>query len=135
MVTCVLDTSMTLSFVLADEFTPESEQVLNEVARHGALVPTLWDHEVTNALRNAERRGRMTERATTNALHGLQGLPIERDSRPLDAQHVLSLCRQHEISAYDASYIRLALDQDLPLASLDERMRRVATDIGLDLLP
>ena len=133
MVMCVLDTSMTLSFVLADEFTSDSERVLNEVARHGAVVPTLWDYEVLNALLGAERRGRMTEASTTNALHGLLGLPIERDTRPLDGERVLSLCRQHGLSAYDASYIRLAMDRNLALASRDDRMRTAAAEAGIAL--
>lgn len=134
MVMCVLDTSMTLSFVLADEFTPESERVLNEIARQGAVVPTLWDYEVLNALRSAERRGRMTEATTTNALHGLAGLPIERESGPLHGSRVLSVARRYELSAYDAAYLHLAMDHDLPLASLDTRMRSVAADAGVAVL-
>lgn len=134
MVMCVLDTSMTLSFVLADEFTSESERVLNEIARHGALVPTLWEYEVLNALRSAERQGRMTEASTTNALHGLQGLPIQRDTRALDGQHVLSLSRQHQLTAYDAAYVLLALDHNLPLASRDEHRRAAAVEAGVAVI-
>lgn len=134
MVMCVLDTSMTLSFVLADEFTSESERVLHEIARHGALVPTLWEYEVLNALRSAERQGRMTEASTTNALHGLQGLPIQRDTRALDGQHVLALSRQHRLTAYDAAYVLLALDHNLPLASLDEHMRAAAFEAGVTVI-
>ena len=82
--TCVLDASVALSFVLADEFGPESARILDLVVAHGARVPAMWELEVLNGLRSAERRGRITEAGVLHAIRGLTGLPIERDRRSLD---------------------------------------------------
>jgi predicted nucleic acid-binding protein len=129
--TVVLDASMAVSFVLADEFGSKSNRALAHVADQGAIVPPLWDFEVANALASAERRGRLTAAALVNALSGLTRLPIRRDLRPLDHQRLASLSREFDVSAYDAAYLSLALSDNLPLASLDERLIAAATKAGV----
>lgn len=131
---CVLDASMTLSFVLADEFTSESEGALEAVARAGGVVPGHWDAEVLNGLRGAERRGRLSEAAVMHALTGLSRLPIERDRRAVVGEHVLALTRQHGLSAYDACYLHLAIMRDLPLATRDAALAGAAVAAGVPLL-
>lgn len=132
---CVLDASMALSFVLADEFTDRSQAALDVISRHGAVVPALWDYEVVNALHAASRRGRLTPAAHANAVRGLGGLPVERDSRPVDWLRLTSLAREHHLSAYDAAYLGLALDLNLGLATLDDRIRIAATSAGIAVVP
>jgi predicted nucleic acid-binding protein len=122
---------MTLSFVLADEFSADSEHVLSAVARDGAVVPALWDFEVLNGLRSAERRGRLTEAAVTHAWAGLSRLSIERDRSGIDGEHVVALSREHHLSVYDAAYLQLALVRNLPLASLDESLLGAARRAGV----
>ena len=130
----VLDASMALSFVLADEFTPASKRALNSIADEGAEVPSLWDFEVLNGLRAAGRRRRLTAAALTNAIHGLQALPIERDRRPVDGLRLTSLSIEFDLSVYDAAYLALALDADLALATLDRRLTSAAKAAGARLL-
>jgi predicted nucleic acid-binding protein len=129
----VLDASMALSFVLADEFNSQSRRTLAAIALDGAVVPALWDFEVLNGLVSAERRGRLTAAAMTNAIHGLQGLPIERDGHLVDGLRLTSLAREFDLSVYDAAYLALALDADLPLASLDSRLASAAKAAGARL--
>lgn len=131
---CVLDASMTLSFVLADEFTKESERALADVTTGGALVPSLWQFEVLNGLRSAERRGRITEVGVANALHGLHRLRIETFSRAIDDAQVIALARRLELSVYDASYAWLALETNLPLATRDTQLGRAASGMGIALI-
>jgi predicted nucleic acid-binding protein len=125
---------MALTFVLDDEFTPLSEQVLREVASDGALVPCLWDIEVLNGLRSAERRGRLSRAALTTAIHGLSRLPIEPDGRPVDGVRITSVAREFSLSAYDAAYLALAMDTSLPLATLDTGLRVAAAQAGVPLV-
>jgi predicted nucleic acid-binding protein len=125
---------MALSFVLKDEYAARSRKTLAMVARDGALVPTLWDFEVANALHSAAVRGRLTAAAHINALHGLAGLPVERDTRPVDWLRVTSLARDLSLSVYDASYLDLAIDRNLPLASLDDRLVKAAATAGAGLV-
>lgn len=125
---------MALSFVLQDEFTPQSEETLRQIARSGAIVPPLWDYEVANALYSAERRGRLTAAAHANAIHGLAGLHVERDQRPVNWLRLTALARERELSVYDATYLDLALERNLPLASLDNRLLAAAAQAGVRIV-
>ena len=131
---CVLDASMALSFVLADEFTDASERALASIAADGALVPALWEYEVLNALRFAQARGRITDAGLTHALRGLEGLPIELYRLPLDRAHLIDLAHRLDLSVYDASYAWLAMESALPLATLDPRLSRAAAQAGIELV-
>lgn len=130
---CVLDASMALSFVLADEFTAESERALSTIAAAGAVVPALWELEVLNGLRSAERRGRITEAAITNALQGLSGLRIETYRHSVDRPQVLAIANRLDLSVYDASYAWVAMQTNLPLATLDSKLGEAAVAAGIAL--
>ncbi len=43
----------------------------------------------------------------------------------------LQLARRYKLSAYDASYLELALRRGLPLASLDEDLHKAAKKAGV----
>jgi len=48
---------------------------------------------------------------------------------------VLDLARAQRLSAYDASYLQLALALRLPLVTLDKRLARVAEELGIETRP
>ena len=45
----------------------------------------------------------------------------------------LAMARLHQLSAYDAAYLELALRQSLPLATLDASLKRAAEAAGVPL--
>lgn len=103
------------------------------MARDGALVPSLWDGEVLNALCSAEKRGRLSAAALANAVHGIESLPIERDHRSVDGHRLTALAKEFDLSVCDATYLVLALDRNLPLAALDARLAAAARSAGAQL--
>lgn len=131
---CVIDASMALSFVLADEFGTASERTLRTITERGAVAPSLWDYEVLNGLRSAERRGRLTPAALAAAAHGLARLPITIDSHRPDGLRIMDVAREYQLSAYDAAYLALAMDTGLPLATLDDSLATAATKAGVRLV-
>lgn len=124
---------MAASFVLKDEFTAKSRRALAQVSESGAVVPALWDFEVLNSLRSAQARGRLSSAGVTHAVHGLFSLPITRDSRPADGLRLIDLANQFALSVYDASYLWLAMDRNLALASLDAALNSAARKAGVTL--
>ena len=52
-----------------------------------------------------------------------------------DWAQVVQLARAHGLSAYDASYLQIALALRVPLATLDSRLGRVAEELGIRALP
>ena len=131
--TCVLDASDALSFVLADEFTDDSRRILDHVTQHRALVPSLWTYEVANGLRSALRRGRLTERAIAQASVALDRLPIEVVHEPPRFVELIAQATALGLSAHDAAYLILARERQLPLASRDGALVRAASAIGISL--
>ncbi len=133
----VLDASAALAWCFVEERTPASQQLLDRVAREGAVVPPLWHLEVGNILHAAERHARATIAQVADAIGSLARLPIATDQADAAqrARESLALARQHRLSVYGACYLDLALRRALPLATLDEALQRAARETGVELIP
>jgi len=132
-----LDASVAVAWCFQDEATAFTEGMLDLLARGTtALVPALWPLELSNALLSAERKKRLTVAQSTTFLQRVAGLPISIDATPLapSCNQILSVARLHELTTYDAAYLELALRNNLPLATLDEALRRSAKTAGVRLL-
>lgn len=132
----VLDASMTMAWCFADEATPYTTAVRRSLADATALAPSIWPLEVANVLLIAERRGRLTDVETQELVAFLHTLPVEVVSVPLEHvfQDILALARAHNLTSYDAAYLALALRENLPLASLDNRLCTAAGNVGVPLV-
>ncbi len=133
----VLDASVAVAWCFEDETTKFTEGVLQLLADGAeALVPSLWPFEVANALLIAERRKRIVLTKVTALLQRIAGLPISVVT--IDPRHafeqILPLARGQGLSGYDAAYLELALRQGIPLATLDEELRRAVRMIGVELV-
>lgn len=132
----VLDSSVTLAWLLADEGGEAVDAVLSRVVAGGAWVPALWRLEVANSLTTAARRQRVTPEFRDRSLADLALLDIAVD--PDTDRHAwsqtLRLADRHRLSLYDAAYLELALRLGLPLASLDAELRAAAHGQGVVLL-
>ena len=82
-----------------------------------------------------ERRKRCTQADTVRWLQFLDALQItvDTETRPRAFREIISLARTHNLSAYDAAYLELALRHGLPLASLDHKLREAARSAGVAL--
>ena len=136
MATCVLDASFTFQWLFEDEASAAGDRALALISAGGALVPALWFTEITNGLGMAERRGRLTLDGLQDALRLLRSLPLSVDEPPSLAwsDPVLALMRAHGLTAYDATYLELAIRSGLPLATGDKPLQRATTAVGVSLL-
>ena len=137
----VLDNSVAMRWLFLDGSDADlayAEQVLGLLERDGgeARVPSLWPLEVANVVARAEARGWLEERRSYEFLGLLERMPIEVDPQTsARALHeTLQLARRFGLSAYDASYLELALRSGLPLATLDQPLRKAAGEIGAALV-
>ena len=135
--TFVIDASVAISWLFADEQTPSCMSLLQQVSRTGAVVPSLWPLEIANALQNGIKRKRIDTAFRDSTIQRLLRLPIEID--PDTSEYAwtttLRLADLHQITVYDASYLELALRRALPLATRDEDLAAAATSSGATLLP
>lgn len=132
----VIDCSVAIAWLFDDEATPQTAALLDRMSAATALVPALWFFEVTNVLALAERKGRVTSRQSDAFIADLGKLDIERDDDAADRAftHLLSSCRAYHLTAYDAIYLDLAVRRSLPLATLDEDLRKVAGKLRVPLV-
>lgn len=129
----VLDCSVTAAWCFEDEAAGYADRVLETLKSSEALVPQLWLLELGNVLVVAERRGRLREKDTVRFLSLVGSLPIEVVQwLNLElTRSIQSIARRHDLSVYDANYLWLAMEEDLPLATLDEDLRETCRTTGV----
>ena len=132
----VVDCSIAMAWLFHGEATPRTADLLNRLTNETALVPAWWFIEITNVLSFAERKGRITPAQSDAFIADLEKLGIERDDAAPDRAftRLLALCRMHKLTSYDAMYLDLALRRNLPLATLDDDLRKTAKKLGVSLL-
>ena len=129
----VIDASVVLGWLLESDPDPHASQAMEALDERFALVPVLWHFEVANGLRNAVRAGIHPPETITAFADRLELLDIRTDSvtphlRRLGNEAVIS-----GLTAYDVSYLLLARDRGLPLATFDAELAATARSTGVDL--
>ena len=134
----VLDNSVTMRWFFGDGKPNEINYALNvleTMKNAAAIVPSIWGLEVSNVIAKAEYKGLVTEARSAVFLKMLKELDIEADFqthlRSLD--DILNLARRYGLSSYDASYLELALRENVSLAALDEDLIKSAKKAGIKI--
>lgn len=132
----VLDSSIALTWIYADEGDEHTDGVLQLVTRSEAWVPAIWRLEVANSLQQGIKRDRIDRDDRDRGLEDLSTLRIHID--PYTSAHAwsrtLELSSRFSLTVYDAAYLELALRRGLPLATLDRELRAAASAAGVPLL-
>src|SRR4051812_49116087 len=131
----VLDCSMTMAWCFDDEATPYTDGVRDSLVDLRAVVPSIWALEAANATIVGERRGRLDEARSRRFFVLLGALPIvlDEETGTRAFSDIVPLARTYQLSAYDASYLELAIRRGLPLACLDGKLKTAATAAGVVL--
>jgi predicted nucleic acid-binding protein len=132
----VLDNSVTMRWFFGDGKPQElayANKVLDTLKDASAFVPVTWGLEVANVIARAEAKSLVTEARSGAFLEMLEGVDIEVDVSTFthSLSDTLQLARRYKLSAYDASYLELALRRGIPLATLDEDLQKAAKKAGV----
>ncbi len=113
-----------------------ADKVLADVKRWSSVVPVTWGLEVSNVLARAESKGQVTKAKTARFIKMLDDMNIAADKETFkySMSDTLQLARTYKLSAYDASYLELALRLDIPLATIDEGLRKAAKKAGVKII-
>jgi len=132
----VIDASVALAWCFDDESSLVADRVLDRLESEEALAPAHWPLEVANALRSAERRGRIDASDLSRLRALLAALPVAIAPVELTTAigGVLESARTYDLSAYDAVYLELAAIRGLPLATIDGSLRHACTQAGVELV-
>ena len=138
----VLDASVTLSWLLRDANDRDAAYAFSVLRRLGVAdteiaVPAIWTLEVANVIARCEAKSQVTPAQSEAFLEMLRVAPIAVDpaTEAYALSDTLQLARRYRLSAYDASYLELALRSGAPLATVDADLMRAATKAGVKRLP
>lgn len=109
----------------------------NLLAQHEVVVPAHWPSEIGNALVTNQRRGRVSTGDFERIISDLARFQISPEP-PLSINEfatTIAFALEHELTFYDAAYVKLAIDTEAMLATLDSDMRRVALQFGVAVVP
>jgi len=130
----VLDNSVVSGWYLADQASPYAESIALRLQDDRAVVPAVWELEFANVLRTACIRQRLNAEAAQAVIGQVSSLPIEVDRQAAPPAEILALSLRFGLSAYDASYLALALRLQVPVATQDEALRSAAAASGVGLV-
>ena len=131
----VLDASVALCWLFEDQATAYTDSVLDRlVGGDDVVVPTISALRDRNVVAVAERRKLVNAAQAVAFLQTLGQLSIALDRTKI--QDVFSLvfeaAQRYRLSAYDASYLELAMREALPLATGDGALRMPRAPLGFD---
>ena len=124
----VIDNSVVISWCFKDQSSRYADTILDRLVESTAVVPPIWPLEVVNVLLVAERRNRLSEADSIRFITLLSQLPISVEQVQPESLmvEILALAREHKLSSYDASYLNLAMNKGVPIATLDKGLRFAA---------
>jgi len=134
----VLDNSVVMRWLFADGRESDlayADHVLDVLVDPDAVAvaPSVWPLEVANVIARAEAKALISEARSAEFLRLLDGLAvrIDRDTASNALGGTLHLARRYALSAYEASYLELALRQGLPMATLDQALHSAGQKAGV----
>lgn len=127
----VIDASATLSWVFGQDESRAVEAVLENA---GDLVaPWIWRLEVVNTVLVRERRKLLTRAQAARVLALLEALGVNIVPEPAHRQlsALADIARPHQLTAYDATYLEVAMNLGLPMLTLDANLRQASRAVGV----
>ena len=129
----VLDASVAIAWVVASQSTAYSRRMRTRAKREPYHVPAIFKTELANVLVVLERRQILTANAAETTADVLGRLdPVVHDS-PLGISELRALAQRFQLTAYDASYLALALELRLPVACGDRPLKGALKSAGIKL--
>lgn len=118
----VLDASIALKWYYRETDSPQARLAYDRISRgsHFAVAPFLLYIEVTNALIT---RRKVPETVAKQVLADLHNLPLETvPYSQTIAESAIELTIKYSLTVYDAIYLALAKNTDIPLLTADNRL-------------
>jgi predicted nucleic acid-binding protein len=126
----LLDASAIIA-VIADE--PEAQTVINCTQNATIVSPNIISCEIANALtRMIKKNVIVSKEQMIDLVKNFKLIPIKMVN--IDLEKTLEIAWHYRIYAYDAFYLEVAKRLQLPLVTFDSGMRKVAKELGIDVL-
>jgi predicted nucleic acid-binding protein len=125
----IADTNTFIAVALNE---PEKGMIIRLTEGHDLVAPEVLPFEIGNALTAMMKRNVLKTDEIILAWDIVQHIPV--DLRRIDIGAALNIAIQYNIYAYDAYFLRCALDLHSPLLTLDQQMKGIAQKIGIQVM-
>ncbi len=131
---CLIDASITLAWLFNEG--GRGVALDRQIEPLELFAPWLWRLEVVNVILVRERRRQITQAQGTRLLEALEALDIEVVGEPVNRtlSSLAQTARPHQLTAYDAIYLDLAISLALPLFTNDGNLRIAAERVGVPVI-
>nr|AAM82699.1 unknown [Synechococcus elongatus PCC 7942 = FACHB-805] len=132
-----MDVSLACAWCFADEATPESWALLEQLQQSPAVVPALWLWKLGMSWCKQSAGKGLAPAASREFLSLLEMLPIEVEPAAVGTvwHDTLAIACSQQLTAYDAAYLELAMRRGFALATCDRALISAAEAVGVTLLP
>jgi len=134
----VLDASVALAWFIDPLVAPLAGRVQRFLLQGDrAIVPHVWRPEIANGFVIAQKRGILPAVRIAQAFAELDLLlaqSIENITHDLSLQRIVTTAQKFGLTAYDATYLETAREQQVPLATLDRKLAIAAGQAGVSLI-
>lgn len=132
----VLDASIAIRWVLDDQATPQTDDLLASVSVDEVHVPDIWRYEVAQVVVRQHRECGLADHRALELANRLYGLALLVDppltwSRML---HCIGWSTGLGVKLPDAVCVDLAYRRGLPLATLDRQQADAAQRLGVKVV-
>ena len=130
----VIDCSYSCALFLPDENSLFVSNFFESLTKKDiVLVPSLWWYEITNVLVVTVRRGRLNHAQMIEIIKLFDEFEITTKEvfSFLQVKNIFEIAQMYKLSAYDASYLNLAVAEKACLVSLDRNLLKAAKQIGV----
>ena len=136
----ILDCSVAANWLIHDQ-DPESDKYAREIfkllgssQKIHAIVPHLWSYELVNTMALIERVKKIPNIEILDFLSMIEELPISLSQEfTFIPREILELANHYHLSAYDATYLHLAIRKGLPVATRDKKLIKAMEKAGIKL--
>ena len=129
----VADNSVAIAWFVAGQADATTDAWLDRAAAEAVHVPFIWRAEFASALLTLAHNRRLPPSRVPAILDAIDRLELVEDATPPPLRLLVDMSRRHALSAFDASYLELALRLNLPLAARDAPLRKAAGHAGVAL--
>jgi predicted nucleic acid-binding protein len=127
----VVDTSAVIAWFIKDQATARTDRLRERARREALHAPAVLPLEIVNAVWQLQKRRRLSAHQGDEIIAKAARLKIDIHAEAVPMQSLLGVARDHDLAAYDASFIELAQRLGLPLAVKDEVLLAAARRAGI----
>jgi len=129
----VVDNSVVVAWLYRAQATDYTERLLESSGTSTLHTSFIWPAEFANAASVMVKRGILTDDLGSAMIGVADTLRLVVDRAPADLREIYQVSRRHGLSAYDATYLELAMRLNVPLATRDTALKQASQALDLYL--